>query len=243
MLALQHEFSVLGLTHQLLVRAYVHAGRVWSSTFGEQVLFGIVGMELGKIFPISYPSFCFRPFFGQETELLIFLFVFFFSMTHGGPRQANSHVVWHSQGFFAYKQVNFPFRRHSFSKFQFKPPSELVQSSALCLLALCSFVSYSFEIFEYGLRLSAHPLVRCFRVLVLLVVCFHGRLLLWLSNFSSSCNCGHLLHWLFRFLSSRTCDRLLHWSFGFLGLRTCGRRFDGRSNFQAQALVVICFFW
>ena len=34
-LELQHEFSVLGLTRQLLVMTYARAGCVWSSAFGE----------------------------------------------------------------------------------------------------------------------------------------------------------------------------------------------------------------
>jgi len=35
MLELQHEFSVFGLTRQLLVMTYAYVGRVWSSAFGE----------------------------------------------------------------------------------------------------------------------------------------------------------------------------------------------------------------
>ena len=35
MLALQHKFSVFGLTRQLLVMTYAHTGRVWSSALGE----------------------------------------------------------------------------------------------------------------------------------------------------------------------------------------------------------------
>ena len=35
MLALQHKFSVLGLTRQLLVMTYVHASHVSSFAFGK----------------------------------------------------------------------------------------------------------------------------------------------------------------------------------------------------------------
>ena len=159
-LALQHEFSVLGLTRQLLVMMYIYASCVLFSAFGEQVLFGRLTylgrvehfggltMELVKIFPINCPPFHVRPFCGQATKLRIF-----FHDTWRPRIGQQSHCLALAR-FFSYKQGNFPFKPHSFSKFQFKAPSELVQLSDLC-----SYVSYSFDLFMYGSKLPAHLLI------------------------------------------------------------------------------------